>query len=353
MKIGFITGGFEYGGAQRVLCNLANCFVKDGHSVVVITFAHNESSVYPLDKNIKWINGIGWNNYFDGIYKLHNILKKEKLDIAISFVVQYNIASIIASAGLKCPLIISERNDPKNVPQETYKRLLRKLTYRYADGYVFQTKEAQQFFSKSIQKQSAIIPNPLFLSGSFNNDHQRAKTIMAAARLLPQKNHLMLIRAFAQIASDFPEWNVVIYGDGDIDYIKQINHCIQNNHLGERVTLHDAIDNIHEAMAENSIFVLTSNYEGMPNSLMEAMGMGMACISTACPCGGPEFLIENGRNGFLVPVNDSISLSKALCELMTNDELRRNLSMNALEIRKTLDIKNIYAQWNEYIMSII
>ena len=163
----------------------------------------------------------------------------------------------------------------------------------------------------------------------------------------------MLINAFSNIANDYPDWNVVIYGDGENDYINRINECIRDNHLEKRVVLHNAIDDIHKAMANNAIFVLTSNFEGMPNSLMEAMGMGMACISTACPCGGPEFLINNGQNGFLVPVNDDHALSVVLSELITNNELRQSISTNAVEIRKKLDINEIYAKWNEYIMSVV
>ena len=164
MKIMFFTGGFEYGGAQRVICNLANVFSDTDDTVVVM--ASYAPPTYQLNDKVKLINGLKWKNYLDGIIKLRNCILSEKPDVLIGFAVQYNIASCLAALGTKTKVIVSERNDPKRMPKQKSLKMLRFITYRFADGFVFQTEDAQRYFASSIIKRSTIIANPLYLKST-------------------------------------------------------------------------------------------------------------------------------------------------------------------------------------------
>lgn len=349
MRMIFTTGGFEYGGAQRVMCNLANSFLEDNNEVILLTFAYTGNANYYIDPRVKWINGIGWKNAVDGIRKLRKIILAEQPDIVISFVTQYNVASCIALLGTSIPLIISERNDPVQVPPQKSKRFLRWLFYRFSDGFVFQTKQARDFFSPKIVKRSVVIANPLFLNEHAPEVSNRDQHIMAAARFVPQKNHKMLMEAFTLIADQNPGWTLEIFGDGEESEISKARNYVASQSMEERIHIRPAMQAIHQEMGKNAIFALTSDYEGMPNSLMEAMGMGMACISTNCPCGGPEYLIQDGKDGILVPVGSVEKLKDALERLILNPEYREEIGKNALKIRDRLKLETIAGEWKSYV----
>lgn len=352
MKIAFVIGGFAFGGAERVLCAIANRFYSDGNEVSIITLANAEKT-YPLADNIKIINGIGWKNYFDGVLKLRRVLVNENADIIISFLVQVNIAVCMAMLGKKTPVIISERNDPKRMPSEKYKKILRKIFYRFSDGYVFQTEEAKQYFSKAIQKRSVVIPNPIFLEESMPTTFdEKNHNIVSVGRYVPQKNQKMLISAFTKacrlVDSD---WKLEFYGEGDLK--PELAEQIESLGMNDRIKLCNPIRNIPEMLGTKAVFVLPSNYEGMPNALIEAMGMGLACISTDCPCGGPRYLIESGDNGLLVSVDNEDEMVDALCSLMSNHVMRKRLGRNASDIRQKLNIEVVYDMWKKYVAEVI
>lgn len=349
MKIMFFTGGFEYGGAQRVICNLANVFSDTDDTVVVM--ASYAPPTYQLNDKVKLINGLKWKNYLDGIIKLRNCILSEKPDVLIGFAVQYNIASCLAALGTKTKVIVSERNDPKRMPKQKSLKMLRFITYRFADGFVFQTEDAQRYFASSIIKRSTIIANPLYLKDSIPEIKGRKKRIITASRYVPQKNLGLLIKSFSRVSAKFPDWSIDMYGDGD--EIDNLRNLAKECGIIDKVRFNHATKKIHEVMRENSVFVLTSEFEGMPNSLMEAMGEGMTCISTDCPCGGPSFLIENDVNGFLFPVGDEKKLSILLDEILGNETKRLMMAKRAISIREKLDPESIMIEWKHYIRSIV
>lgn len=349
MKVMFFTGGFEYGGAQRVICNLANAFSNtDDTSVVMASYA---PPTYQLNDNVKLINGLNWKNYLDGVLKLRKFIIKENPDVLIAFAIQYNIAACIAAFGTKTKVIVSERNDPKRMPQQKVLKMLRYVTYKFADGFVFQTEEAQKYFEKSIVKRSTIIANPLYLTDSRPVVSGRKKCIITASRYVPQKNLGLLIKAFSNVVASYPDWSIEMFGDGgELENLKQLAKTCG---ISDKVRLNSATKQIHEVMRENSVFVLTSEFEGMPNSLMEAMGEGMTCISTDCPCGGPRFLINDSFNGFLFPTGDENKLTMLLDEILGNEAIRLKVAENAIGIRERLSPEAIMTQWKQYIRSIV
>ena len=165
----------------------------------------------------------------------------------------------------------------------------------------------------------------------------------------------MLVEAFALAIKDCEdsEWTLDMFGDGDPSEIQNVKKTIAKCGIQDKVIIHTATENIHDEMQQRSIFAMTSDFEGMPNSLMEAMGLGMACISTDCPCGGPKYLIQSGDNGYLVPVNGKNEFAEKL-KLLINDEThRKHIAQNALNVRDKLNYNYIFEQWNDYIKSFV
>jgi glycosyltransferase involved in cell wall biosynthesis len=183
-----------------------------------------------------------------------------------------------------------------------------KYLYKKADGFVFQTEDAAKYFEGIIKCDSKIIPNPInpkFIKEPYKGE--REKNIVTVGRLESQKNQKMLIEAFGKIESKYPEYSLLIYGDGSKK--EELQDLIKEKGLENKVILKGKIDDVENVIDKAKMFVLSSDYEGMPNALMEAMALGLPCISTDCPCGGPRYLMENGKSGLLVPVGNSDAMA--------------------------------------------
>lgn len=357
MKILFALGTLKKGGAERVITNLSNYLVKNNNEVIITTTIKGKT-FYELNKKIKLyglddekisLNFIMKNK--KRLTELKKILKDEKPDIIVSFLPEpsYRVLFLkIFNRQLK--VIVSVRNDPKVEYKSRINRLIMKLLYPLADGFVFQTQEAKEYFSKRIQRKSVIIPNPIneeFICEPYTGE--REKTIVTVGRLEEQKNHKMLIDAFSKLPKEFNEYKLIIYGEGSLRH--KLEQQINNLGLENRVILAGQVDDIKKEIYKAGVFVLSSNYEGMPNSLMEAMALGIPCISTDCPCGGPRFLIKNGYNGYLVPVNDTCSLLKTMQNVLGKEQTE--ISKRANKIIVNLNPNKINKDWHEYINKII
>ena len=357
MKIFFVIQGLQSGGAERVVSVLANKFCELSHDVSILLTENNEPSAYYLSDKVKCVditssNGNYLVNKISGVKKLRCIFKKESPDVIISFITRTNISSIIANIGLNNKIIISERNNPLVDPKNKTIRIIRDILYPISDGIVFQTEFAQNCFCKRIKKKSKLIFNPLASQiNDIDKDREREKKIISVCRLFEQKNVQLLINSYHKVYKDFPEFRVEIYGDGvEKDNLQKL---INNLGLKDKVRLMGRTNRPLEIMAKSSIFVLPSNYEGMPNALIEAMSMGCACISTDAPAFGARAVIQNHHNGILVEVGNESEMACALSELMNNDDLRKRLGCNAMDISKMLDVNNIAQQWLDYIHSIM
>lgn len=315
MKILFYINAIHHGGAERVMANLAKRFAGSCNKVILVTSFRDEWE-YPLDSAIDRINlideipvGFLKRNILIA-KKLRSCIKNEKPDVIVSFMAEPNFRMLLATIGIKCRKIISVRNDPnKEYPNFLFKSLAKTL-YNLADGVVFQTEDAMKWFPKSIQKKSRIIMNQVD-EVFFNTPlAEERHDIVTTGRLTAQKNHKMLIRAFSQIAGEIDD-NLIIYGEGELR--DELESLVKDLGLEERVFLPGATKNVPEALSKAKLFVLSSDYEGMPNALLEAMAMGLPCISTDCPCGGPRMVIRNGENGFLFPVGNE----EKLCEILS------------------------------------
>ena len=354
-KIALYINTFGIGGAERVMCNLATQLSKYGYDVILIT-SFAVKTEYECVKEVRraYLN----DKYVEHFVKrnvlltrkLRHILKSECPDVLISFMAEPNFRAIIASIGLKNNLIISVRNDPNREYSSGLTRFLAKTLFRLANGIVFQTDEAQKWFPKSIQKNSKIIFNPvddIFYHTSYEGERHN---IVTAGRLTAQKNHKMLIYAFSQIADQISD-NLIIYGEGELR--SDLENLVSKLHMENRIFLPGSIKNVADTIKSARLFVLSSDYEGMPNALMEALVLGIPCISTDCPCGGSRTLISDGVNGFLVPIGDKEVLAEKMMQIANNDTIAQQFATKSISIRNKLNSDHIFNEWLNYIDFVI
>ena len=354
--IALYISSMRKGGAERVIANLAQYLDEKGYHVVLVT-THKAEIEYEVPETVKRIlsepdecelQSGRIRNFLTRFRKLRRIWKEEKPDVIVSFIGKNNIMAILTSLGMGIPVAVSVRGEPG---EEYYNGLLRFLArnlFRLADGVILQTKRCMEFFPKGVRKKAIILKNPVnpvFFREPYRGE--REKTIVAVGRVDENKNHEMLIRAFAGIADEFPEYRLIIYGDGDkrSDLLKLTKEL----KLEDRVSLPGNIDNVADAIYKTRVFVLSSNTEGMPNTLIEAMILGLTVVSTDCPCGGPAELIVHGVNGLLSPVKDVNAMKENLQYILNNLHRADEMAHEASKTSDIYDVNKVYLEWERYL----
>ncbi len=358
-KIIFYIDCMYHGGAQRVMANLIEYMYDRGYEVILINDFVQEKGKpqYQIPEGVRRIylrESINGNKILKNIVRIRNLRKtvaKEKPDVVLSFLGRPNKRLLIATVGLKVKKTVSVRNDPeKEYGSSKREKWETGMLFRLADGCVFQTEDAAAYFPKSVQKRAKIILNPV--GGQFYSTKRKAelKDIIAVGRLEAQKNHKLLIDAFSDISDEFPEEDLIICGDGPLrieleSYAKEIG-------LEDRVHFLGDIENVEQVLSGAKLFVLSSEYEGLPNALMEAMAMGVPCISTDCPCGGPGTLIKNGYSGFLIRCDDRKQLADAISKLLGDTDAAKAIGENAKKRAQDFRAEKIYGEWEDYLGNI-
>lgn len=361
MKILFCIDSMTKGGAERVISNLANMFVNEANSEVYILTLLKGDSAYQLNDKIHFDSlkiKEGKKNILEKIFSvlkntksMRKYIKRNSIDVVISFLPRASWYSAISTIGLKSKLIISERNDPNSIYKSTFQKKMYKMIYNMSDGAVFQTNDAKMFFSKKVQNNSVVISNPV--NDTFFDNikvEKRLKNIVSVGRLSEQKNHKLLIAAFSDFSKEYKDYKLIIYGDGPLR--DELENQIKNLKLKNKVILAGIENNIKEKIYNASMFVFTSDYEGMPNALMEAMTLGIPCISTDCPCGGPREIIDDDVDGILVHVNNKDEIVSAMKEII-EENLFDSFSEKAKKKMKNYKIDVINKKWKQYINFIV
>lgn len=354
VKIAIVTNSLSLGGAERISVLLAEWLNSKGYEVAIITLKRDNKKIYEVNPKIKRmaINGENGSSSFDIILNLRRTLKEYNPSLILVMGVPLSIYTVPASLGLSIPLIVSERNDPAHFAGRKITKFLSRFLMRYAKGFVFQTNEAMNYYSKSIRNKGIVIPNPL-TSSNLPEPYKgvRRKRVVTVGRLVPQKNHELLISAFKEIVSEFPEYTLTIYGEG-IDRPK-LSNKINEEKLSNNVFLPGEKSNIYSEIIDAELFVLSSDFEGMPNVLIEAMALGLPVISTDCSGGGASSLIEDRMNGVLVPVGNKDEMVSAMKAVLLNKEFAKLIGENAIEIRERLNSDKVCNQWFEYFLKTI
>lgn len=356
MQICFFIGGLSGGGSERVTCNLANYMVGQGHNVEILTMADDEPS-YPLSRAIKRTvllreserRFFAYNSFLRAV-RLYRYLRKTKLDVFVVMLPVTTILLLWMRRFTKAKIIAAERATPTVYSSKEQKQL-KKVAHK-ADGWVFQTKEQQDWYSGAHIRMSKIIPNainPMFVGPTYAGE--RKKCIITVGRLTVQKNHELLIQAFADIAKVYPEYSLVIYGEGY--KLEELQKLASTLGVADRVLFPGYTKQVVETIIDASLFVLSSDFEGMPNALMEAMALGLPCISTDCDGGGARFLIEDGKNGLLVPKGDVESLANAMKQMLSDREFAEKCGQEAHKICERLAPEKVYSEWEGFITEIV
>ena len=350
MHVGIVIANNTLGGSQRVAINLYDWLARKNIKSTIIFLKETNKNGYEMcDRDFIQIKEKRI------VHSLSTIIKKEGIDCLISMGVPISVYTVPACFGKKIVHIISERNDPSHFSGKRLTKFLSRFLMNFCDGYVFQTNQAKDYYRNKVKtKPCAVIYNPLppSLSSKYPTpfEGERKKTIVSVGRLIPQKNQMLLIEAFSNIATLFKDYNLVIWGEGSER--TRLEKKIKDLRLSDRIFLAGETDSVFDAIFDSSLFVLSSDYEGMPNSLIEAMAMGLPCISTDCPCGGPSELISDGKNGVLVPVNDSSALEKAIISLLSNTKKRQMIGYEAIKVQALLDSDKISSEWFDFIEKI-
>lgn len=339
-------------GAQRVMVELANYFAEHGDSVTLACQFQSPEEGYALSDKINEVilpkpSSNKFKRQNDRIKALCELCKKEQPDLIISFLIICNMIAIKVGNKLKIPVLISVRNDPRR-DGNLVKKLLIKKNYPKASGCVFQTEEAREYFDFNYP--TKVIMNPLSKEVLECLDNvmpqkkdEKTFSLISIGRLESQKRHDISIRALSKI--DNTRVSLKIYGKGPLE--SSLSELSSELGVKDRVIFAGVTANVAEELLKADAFVMSSDYEGMPNALMEAMAAGLPCIVTDCPCGGPRSLITDGDNGFLIDVGDSEALSKKIMEVIDNPEKAREIGEKAKGIRQRCGIEIVAPQWAE------
>lgn len=351
MRILFLSTNIGYGGASKMIVNVANS-LSEKHEVTFLTFRSAEikqkvaPSVQVVHKElykskIKPVEIIGQ------IYKLHSFIRNHNFDIAVAFLHPSHYLLTLACCGLKTKVLLSERGDPISRIKNggIFIKVIEHIIHN-ADFYVFQSDGAKKAYPIKCQKKSEIIvnalPNIYYPKRNFKSIE---RSVVFVARFeLKQKRQDIMVKAFKLFLQSHPDYVLRFYGDGpDEAYIKKL--CNQLGISGSVKFIGES-SNVLEEIVQAGMFVLTSDFEGLPNSLLEAMALGIPCISTDCSPGGARMIIKNEYNGFIVPKGDISEIANKMSILAEDERLRDMFSKRAMDVRKLFNQLDVSAKWN-------
>ena len=250
-------------------------------------------------------------------------------------------------------VIISERNDPRQSLSSKTSFAFFRTMYPKADEMVFQSPDAMQWYRENTSVKGRVIFNPIKSDLPERFIGERKKKIVNFCRISGQKNLLLLVNAFKLFTKEYPDYELYIYGDavgnGAEGYIDSVNKEIDRLNCKDSIHILPAQKRIHSLIRDYAMFVSSSDFEGMSNSMLEAMAIGLPAICTDCPAGGAIAVIKDHENGILIPVNDVQAMANAMKEVAGDAELAEKLSVNGTKIREELSVDKIVNQWMEII----
>ena len=352
MRLALVISSLSAGGAERVLTSMANYWCTTGKDVVLITFSvGTEDDFYPIDARIRrvclgfrrdtrgWADKLKFN--VSRLAALRRALDEIRPDAVVSFMDSTNVLTVLSSIGRKHATILSVRNNPKFRRLPLMWRVGRRLTYRFATAVVAQTEGAAEWIRVETGARVSVIANPVrvvALPGL-----AREQIILAMGRLIPEKGHDLLIDAFSRIANKFPDWRLIILGEGPLR--PQLEVQADQAGLSQRVEMPGTAKDVDAWLSRCGIYAHPSRSEGFPNALIEAMAAGVPVLGCDCDF-GPGEIIQNDVSGILVPDEDAAELASALERLLMDKALRIRLGQAATAVRCRYEITQIMERWD-------
>lgn len=349
-KIAIIAHGLSGGGAERVASIVANYFADLNYQVLFVA-AYSEKREYELDPRIRYAavktnSSGGMMRFIERSFSIRNMVREFGAEIAFSFITNELIP--LEFSGVE--VIPSLRIDPKSTDSSFIRRHIRRFVYHHAKNVIFQTEDAKNYFDGSIRKKGVIIGNPLKRHLPVWDEEGHRKIFMTACRITKQKNIPMLINAFIRFHQDYPDYGLEICGDGEpAGYKEKMEGYVAEKGAAGYIVFKGHLPDIHNIMCDAEAFILTSDYEGLSNSMLEAMAIGLPCICTDCPPGGARGYIRNNVSGILIPVGDETELDKAMRKIADSGDFRHKISESSRYVRDVLNQDDICRQWENLI----
>ena len=347
VKLTFITDTLSSGGSERVMSVLANELSKRFEVEIICLRTH--TAYYPLLPEVKVTYAIDYcgNSLGKKFLWLRKYVSKDSLVIA--FMVPVYVFTLASLMFTRHRVIVSERNDPDAA--STFRRIARKLLIWRAQAVVVQTQSIADRMPSSVRNKQTIIYNPIsdkYTSGSALGSEKK-DLIVSVGRLSPQKNQKMMIDGFKELLNVKPDYRLEIYGEGEIH--EEIESYIKERGLADKVLLKGRCNELQNVLNRAKFFVLTSDYEGMSNAMMEALYVGLPVVTTAVS--GTEELIVNGENGVIVPIRDTKAYTDAIIDLVTNESKLKAMAKKAVEIKDKIEINSIVSRWTALIEKVM
>lgn len=360
--IAFYIGSLHKGGAERVFVNLAEFFLREGYRVTMVTqYQYPDEEEYALPGEIKRVlsdlasdelNNSRIINFVNRVRKLHRIWKSEQPDLVLSCIGKNNFMTVVTTMFTETRPVVSVVGEAKEEYPNRLMHMLANLLFPHAAGIILQTERSKYFFNKKIQKRAVILPNSLnpdFIRTRYEGE--RDKRIVAVGRLDANKNHEMMIRAFAALRDKYPEYTLTIYGEGELRaFLEGLTAELE---ISDRVLLPGVIPDVAAQIERAALFLLTSYSEGVSNALIEALATGLPVISTDVPSGGTVELMEDGVSGLIIPTGDQAALERAMDKLLGDPEYAERLGREAAKIQERLAPEKVNRLWKEYFEGIM
>lgn len=360
MKVMFVLSGLSVGGAERVISLITQEWAERGWEVSIVTFDSPSDPVgfdyapgielirlnIPAGRGSK-LRGI--RSSVTRITALHRLLKEKRPDIVLSFLTKVNVLTLLASTGTDIPIVISERNNPQaQAAHPLWARAWLALAGR-AKGIVLQTETIRGFYPPRIAHRATVIPNVVEAPQIARQPHE-GKLLVAAGRLDRQKGFDLLIDAFALIAPRFPEWSLVIWGEGQERAALEAQIAARG--MGERISLPGNSPRPVSWVENADLYVMSSRYEGFGNVLVEAMQSGLPAITFDCNF-GPRDIVRDGEDGLLVTPEDMNALAFSLARAMGDPAFRERLATTAKRSAQRFNRSSVVSLWDSLIDKVV
>ena len=356
MNILFVNTNIGYGGASKMMVWVASQMAEKGHDVTFFTYRSDEK-LQILNPKVKHIHNqledkAGKHKHFVSCVKsLHELIVKGNYDVVIAFLSPSILRVALASIKTDCKVLFSERADPSQKVSSLKLKIIKwvnRIAFNRADAFVFQTPKAASFFSKKVQENGVVIPNPIRpLKRTKKRVFGGDKTIVCVARLdIKQKRQDLLIDAFIEISHKYPYYSLCLYGDG----LNDDEVILREKAIGyPNVKFMGPTTDVVEVIQNATMFVLSSDFEGIPNALLESMSIGVPSVSTDCSPGGAAMLIRNKENGLLVPKGDVKALATAMEFIITHPAESERMAIQATEVNELYAETEIAGKWESFL----
>lgn len=388
-KIAIFIDSMGYGGAQRVISVLCQELIKEYQVDILMLYKREIKYSLPDQVNIYFVEDMPiastygklvrllfekWNYFRKRVYipilrrigiknyakwnetrfymysqfavPYREYLCRSNANVAVGFLIRSNIAMTMAAKGTQVRTVFCERNSPVRTDFPASLIRLRDSLYRKTDSAVFQTIEQMDYYP-SIHGKRSVIPNPVKDGLPERYEGTRKCSIVNFCRLSAQKNIPLLIDAFSDLIEIYPEYTLYLYGEGEEK--DNLLEYIRKKQLEGKVIIKNFCSDIHERIIDAAMYVSTSDFEGLSNSMIEAMAIGLPCICTDCDGGGARMVIRDHENGLLVPKGNADAVCHAMQEIIEKPDLAKRLSEEAYKIRDELSTDKIVKKWMEVI----